>query len=59
MTISAGNGRGATRASFKQEALASWAAYQETGRHQTAQKVSAWLKGWGTDQEMPAPECHE
>lgn len=46
------------RASFRQEALASWAAYRETGRHLTGQEVRAWLDTWGTDEERPAPECH-
>lgn len=48
-----------TRESFKQEALASWAAYQETGRHLTGQEVRAWLNTWGTDEEKAMPECHE
>ena len=47
------------RESLKQEALDSWIAYQETGRHLTGQEVRAWLKGWGTDDESTAPECHE
>ena len=44
---------------FKQEALTSWAAYKETGRHLTGEEVRAWLNTWGTDDETPAPECHE
>ena len=44
---------------FKQEALASWAAYQETGRHLTGQEVRTWLNTWGTEDEKAAPECHE
>lgn len=47
------------REGFKQEALASWAAYQETGRHLTAPEVRAWLNTWGTDDERSLPECHE
>jgi predicted transcriptional regulator len=47
------------REGFKQEALASWAAYQETGRHLTGQEVRAWLNTWGDDDERAAPECHE
>ena len=39
------------RESFKQEALASWAAYKETGRHLTGQEVRSWLNTWGTDEE--------
>jgi predicted transcriptional regulator len=47
------------RESFRQEALASWASYQETGRHLTGQEVRAWLGDWGTDAETALPECHE
>ena len=47
------------RESFKQEAMASWTAFQETGRHLTGQEVRAWLNTWGTDAEAVPPECHE
>lgn len=47
------------RESFKQEALASWQAFQETGRHLTGQETRNWLATWGTDDEKEAPECHE
>lgn len=47
------------RESFKQEAMASWAAYQETGLHLTGQEVRTWLQSWGTDTEAELPECHE
>ncbi|WP_404406326.1 CopG family ribbon-helix-helix protein [Pelagibacterium halotolerans] len=46
------------RESFKQEALASWAHFQETGLHLTGEEVFAWLDTWGTDEEQDAPECH-
>ena len=45
--------------SFKQEALASWIAYQETGRHLTGQEVRDWLNSWGTEKETKIPKCHE
>ncbi len=45
--------------SFKQEALASWHAYQETGQHLTGEEVSSWLDTWGTDQEKAVPACHD
>jgi predicted transcriptional regulator len=45
--------------SFKQEALISWTAYQETGRHLTNTQVRNWLSTWGTDQETENPPCHE
>lgn len=47
------------RESFKQEALASWAAYQEAGRHLTGQEARSWLSSWGTDVETELPKCHE
>ena len=47
------------RERFKQEALASWIAYQETGRHLTGQEVRDWLNTWGTDKETEVPLCHE
>ncbi len=47
------------RENFKQEALASWTAYQETGRHLTGQEVRDWLNTWGTDKESEIPPCHE
>lgn len=47
------------RERFKQEALASWAAYKETGRHLTGQEARTWLNTWGTNDERPVPECHK
>jgi len=47
------------RESFKQEALASWTAYKETGRHLTGREVRDWLNAWGTDKETEIPQCHE
>ena len=44
---------------FKNEALNSWAAYQETGRHLTGQEVRSWLNTWGTSEEKEGSECHE
>ena len=47
------------RESFKQEALASWTAYQETGQHLTGQEVRDWLNTWGTNKETETPKCHK
>ncbi len=44
---------------FKQEALASWTAYQETGQHLTGLEVRDWLNTWGTDKETEIPQCHK
>ena len=46
------------RESFKQEAMESWAEYQQTGRHLTGEEVSAWLRTWGTEADTEPPECH-
>ncbi len=48
-----------TKERFKQEALASWTAYQETGRHLTGEEVRDWLDTWGTAKETVPPQCHE
>jgi len=48
-----------SRESFKQEALASWKAYQETGEHLTGEEVRGWLKDWGADNNKEIPPCHE
>lgn len=47
------------RERFTQEALASWTAFKETGRHLTGQEVRAWLNTWGTDDDVVVPECHK
>lgn len=47
------------RESFKQEALASWAEYQETGQHLTGKEVRTWLDTWGTEAAMEPPKWHE
>ncbi len=44
--------------SFKQEAVASWTSYQETGRHLTGEEVRNWMSSWGTDKETKIPLCH-
>jgi predicted transcriptional regulator len=35
-----------------------WLEYQETGLHATAAEVEIWLASWGTQNELPAPQCH-
>jgi predicted transcriptional regulator len=43
---------------FRQETLKAWEVFQTTGLHATADEVNTWLLSWGTDNELPAPECH-
>ena len=46
------------REAFRSETLKAWEAFQDTGLHATAEEVDRWLASWGTDDELPAPECH-
>lgn len=47
------------RESFKQEALASWEHYQQTGLHITGQELYKWLRTWGTEANQGVPKCHK
>jgi predicted transcriptional regulator len=47
------------RETFRQDTLKAWEEYRETGLHATAEEVEAWLAGWGSENERPAPECHK
>lgn len=47
------------REAFRQDTLKAWQEYRTTGLHATAEEVEGWLASWGTDDERPAPECHE
>ncbi|MEK8088659.1 CopG family ribbon-helix-helix protein [Thermithiobacillus plumbiphilus] len=47
------------RENFRQEALAAWTEYQETGRHLTGEETRQWLRAWGSEAETELPACHE
>jgi predicted transcriptional regulator len=47
------------REAFRQDTLLAWEEYRTTGLHVTAEEVDVWLASWGTDNELPAPACHE
>ena len=47
------------RERFRQETVQAWEEFQATGLHATAEEVEKWLSSWGTEDELPAPECHE
>lgn len=47
------------RETLREEALQAWEEFQTTGLHATADDVDKWLASWGTDNELPAPECHK
>ena len=46
------------REALNQEALSSWTHFQETGLHVTGDEVNAWIKSWGTKDELPPPKYH-
>lgn len=39
------------------EELEACLADAETGRTVSGEKVTEWLRSWGTDHELPPPEC--
>lgn len=45
--------------SFRQDTINAWQEYQESGLHATAAEVELWLASWGTENELPAPQCHK
>ena len=45
--------------SFKQEALASWKACQETGLYLQNAQVQAWLYNWESEPKKEDLLCHE
>jgi predicted transcriptional regulator len=46
------------REQLKQEALAAWAHYQETGLHVTGEEADVWLAKLESGEDAEAPECH-
>jgi len=42
---------------MRQELIRAWEDYQATGLHATAEEVEAWVASWGTENELPVPEC--
>jgi predicted transcriptional regulator len=47
------------REGFRREAIESWTAYQETGRHLTGAETLTWIESWGSESEPGRPECHD
>jgi predicted transcriptional regulator len=43
----------------RQDALAAWAEYQETGRHVSAEEADRWLARLEAGDTAPPPECHD
>jgi predicted transcriptional regulator len=47
------------RECLRQDTVRAWEEFQATGLHATAEEMEKWLSSWGTEDELPAPECHE
>jgi predicted transcriptional regulator len=47
------------RQALRQDTLKAWDEFQATGLHASAEDVEKWLSSWGTEDEQPAPACHE
>jgi predicted transcriptional regulator len=47
------------REALRLATLKAWEEFLETGLHATAEEVDQWLASWGTENELPAPECHK
>jgi predicted transcriptional regulator len=46
------------REKLRQDALAAFADYQDTGLHVTAEEADAWLAKLEAGEDAQAPECH-
>lgn len=46
------------REQLRQDALAAWDEYQETGLHATAEEADSWLAKLESGEDAQAPECH-
>lgn len=47
------------RDNFRQETIKAWEEFQEAGMHATAEEINSWMTSWGSENELPAPECHK
>lgn len=46
------------REAFREDALAAWKAYRETGLHLTANEADTWLADLEQGRDGEPPECH-
>lgn len=47
------------REALQQDTLGAWEEFRASGLHATAEEVERWLASWGSEKELPPPECHE
>lgn len=45
------------REALRQETLAAWEEFRDTGQQVSAEAVDRWLESWGTEDELPPPPC--
>lgn len=48
-----------SRETLKQEAIASYEHYKETGLHVTGDEIAQWVNSWGSDNILSAPICRK
>jgi predicted transcriptional regulator len=44
---------------WNQSCITSLNEHLETGLHVTEEEVNKWMDSWGTNNELPPPQCHE
>ncbi|MFG1221143.1 CopG family ribbon-helix-helix protein [Xanthobacter wiegelii] len=47
------------REALRQDTLKAWDEFQATGVHASAEDVEKWLSSWGSESELPAPQCRK
>ncbi|MCL2009339.1 MAG: hypothetical protein FWG71_02180 [Synergistaceae bacterium] len=45
------------REALRKDLIQAWNDYQTTGLYADAEEVEEWIAGWGTENELPVPEC--
>jgi predicted transcriptional regulator len=43
---------------WNQSCIDSFDEYKETSLHVTSEEVDRWMDSWGTENELPPPQCH-
>lgn len=43
---------------FNQSCIDSFNQFLETGLHVTQEEVDLWMDSWGSENELPIPQCH-